>query len=457
MFDFLNNVLFFIIAIGVLVTFHEFGHYFVARKLGVKVLRFSIGFGKPFYTHNRQVGEDKIEFVLATIPLGGYVKMLDEREGPVEPELRSRAFNNQTLGKRAAIVFAGPFFNFLLAIGLYWFVFVYGVVDIKPVLNQPEVGTIAEKAGFQAEDEIIAVNDEPIQTMTAFRLALIDHAIDGGDVVIRVIDKSQSERQRILHIGDRHILKEEGDAVDKLGFKIWNPTIPADIGGTVEGGAAEKAGMQTDDRIIAVNQEVVESWEQVVKLISSNPGQALDLTVLRNDQELTMTVTPAVRQNEKGEDEGYIGVYLKRPDWLYNRLRTEVVYSPLPAVVEALEKTWTMSILTLRVLGKMVMGEAALENISGPITIAQYAGISAKIGLVQFLSFMAIISISLGVLNLLPVPVLDGGHLLYYLLEFIKGSPLSEQAEIMGQKIGMTLLFLLMTIAIFNDIQRLFS
>ncbi len=457
--DFFNNLLFFIIALGVLVTFHEFGHFWVALKLGVKVQRFSVGFGKAFYVHKRKVGkhQDEVEFALAAIPLGGFVKMLDERVEDVSDDEKDRAFNNQSLAVRTAIVFAGPLANFLLAIVLYWFVFVLGSAAIQPILAEPPAQTLAATAGFKAEDKVTMVNDEEIMTMTGFRLAMMDAAISADSVKISVIDINNTEQIRLLQIGDKKILKVEGDPIEKLGFSLWQPVIPPVVGKTVPDSVAEKAGIEAKDIITAVNSNNVESWADTVKVISSSPGKAITLTVLRNGVEKTIELTPSSRKNKDGKEEGYIGIYLQRPQSIIDKLYTTEEYSALPAVAVAIKKTWSMSVLTLKVLGRMVIGDAALENISGPLTIAKFAGETASMGLVQFLSFLAVISVSLGVLNLLPVPVLDGGHLLFYLLEFIKGKPLSDKAQQFGQQIGMMLLLMLMSIAIFNDIQRIFS
>lgn len=457
--DFLNNLLFFIIALGVLVTFHEFGHFWVALKLGVKVQRFSVGFGKAFYVHKRKVGkdQDEVEFALAMIPLGGYVKMLDERVDDVSDSEKHRAFNNQSLAVRSAIVFAGPLANFLLAIVLYWFVFVLGAAAIQPILAEPPAKTLAAEAGFKSEDKIIKVNDEKIMTMTGFRLELMDAAISSEVVNVSVIDINNTEQQRTLKIGDNKILNVEGDPIQKLGFNLWVPVIPPVVGKTVPNSVAEAAGLVAEDLIIAVNLKPVESWVDTVKVISSNPGKQISLSILRNGVEKTITLIPSSRKNSEGDDEGYVGIYLQRPQSIIDKLYTTEEYAPLEAVGVAVEKTWSMSILTLKVLGRMVIGDAALENISGPLTIAKFAGETASIGFVQFLSFLAVISVSLGVLNLLPVPVLDGGHLLFYLLEFIKGKPLSDNVQQLGQQIGMMLLLMLMSIAVFNDIQRIFS
>ncbi|MDH5392121.1 MAG: RIP metalloprotease RseP [Gammaproteobacteria bacterium] len=457
--DFLNNLLFFIVAIGVLVTFHEFGHFWVALKLGVKVQRFSVGFGKAFYTYKRKVGQhqDEVEFVLAAIPLGGYVKMLDERVEEVGEDEKHRAFNTQSLAVRTAIVVAGPLANFLLAIILYWSVFVLGTSAFQPILAEPPAQSMAAQAGFKSEDIVKQVNDKDIVTMTGFRLAMMDAAISGERIKISVIDRNNTEAVRLLQIGDKKILNVEGDPIEKMGFNLWMPVIPPAIGQTVAASVAEKAGIEANDLILAVNDSKVESWSETVKLISSSPGKTITLTLLRNGAEKKIDITPAVRKNSEGQDEGYIGVYLLRPESVIEKLYTTEEYAVLPAFVVAAEKTWSMSVLTLKVLGSMLIGDAALENISGPLTIAKFAGETASIGLVQFLSFLAVISVSLGVLNLLPVPVLDGGHLLYYLLEFIKGKPLSDKAQQYGQQLGMMLLLMLMSVAIFNDIQRIFS
>lgn len=459
MVDFFNNLLFFIIALGVLVTFHEFGHFWVALKLGVKVQRFSVGFGKAFYTHKRKVGkeQDEVEFALAMIPLGGYVKMLDERVEDVSEADKHRAFNNQSLAVRTAIVFAGPLANFLLAIVLYWFVFVLGSSAIQPILAEPPAQTLASAAGFKSEDKIFMVNDEKVMTMTGFRLAMMDAAISSGSVNVSVIDIDNIEQVRTLKIGDKKILKVEGDPIEKLGFNLWMPVIPPVVGKTVPNSVAEAAGVEAEDIITAVNSTNVTSWTDTVKVISSKPGEEITLQILRNGVEKTIKLVPSSRKNKDGEEEGYIGIYLQRPQSIIDKLYTTEEYSPLAAIGVAIDKTWTMSVLTLKVLGRMVIGDAALENISGPLTIAKFAGETASIGLVQFLSFLAVISVSLGVLNLLPVPVLDGGHLLFYLFEFIQGKPLSDKAQQFGQQIGMMLLLMLMSIAIFNDIQRIFS
>lgn len=453
---FLHNVLFFIIAIGVLVAFHEFGHYWVARLLNVKVLRFSIGFGKPLFMWKRQKGDDLIEFVVAAIPLGGFVKMLDEREGDVDDSLRHRAFNNQPVSKRFAIVAAGPIFNFILAVFFYFIFFANGEVGRKPVLDLPVINSAAQQAGFQLEDEVVAVGTTPVKTWQEFRIALIDHAMDGGQLQFTVRDSDLYETTRQLDVGDRHILNEKDDVTELLGFKPWTPIFPARIGGVTEDGAAKRAGIQEADLILSIDSKPVESWTNLVEIIQGSADQLLQVTVDRQGETIELELTPGSKTvNDKVV--GFMGAYADNPEELINRVQTVIEYTPFEAFIRAVDETWTFSVLTLKVLGKMLVGQAALENISGPITIAQYAGITASIGVLTYIKFLAMISVSLGVLNLLPVPMLDGGHLMYYLVEIVKGSPVSQKIEELGQQIGLTLLFMLMSLAIFNDIQRLIN
>lgn len=449
-----SNIFFFILAIGVLVTFHEYGHYWVARKSGVKVLKFSVGFGRPLYKWVKTRGADSVEFVIAAIPLGGYVKMLDEREGVVPEEDKPRAFNTQPVATRFAIVIAGPLFNFILAFVFFWLVYVMGITATKPLLGEPEADSIAARANFIDRDEIIMVGKKSIKSWQEFRLALIQQGLDGGVLPITVREENDLEVIRHLDLGDMQLLEDEKDVVRKIGFTRWWPELPPVIGGVLDDGAASKAGLLKGDLIKGINRQPVERWDQVVEIVKSSPGKILNFEVERDSQVMIVDVIPEVRKVAEKKS-GFIGAYQDIPDSLKEELTVELEYNAFESIGLAITKTWDTSILTLRVFGKIISGEATLKNISGPVTIAQYAGLTASIGFSTFIGFLAIISVSLGVLNLLPIPMLDGGHLFYYLIEIVKGSPVSEAFEAKGQVIGIVLLGLLMCVALFNDFQRL--
>ena len=451
----LINVAAFIVAIGVLVTIHEFGHFWVARKMGVKVLRFSVGFGKPLWT--KKLGDDQTEYVLAAIPLGGYVKMLDEREAEVPRAELERAFNRKNVWRRFAIVAAGPVFNFIFAIVAYYLIYLAGVAGIKPIIGEVSNPSPAYSAGVHLQDVIISINGIETPSWEKARFALLEESVDRGAITLTVQGLDKQISDKTLDISGLRLLQDEQiDLMGELGLSMWRPDIPPMIEEVIPEGAAAKAGLLAGDKIVSLNGQTIINVYQWVDQIRSNPGQNLALVVLRDDQRVNLQIIPAIRE-ENGTSYGFIGVMnrVEIPPEIRREMEFFEQYGPVDAMAEAIDKTWRMSWLTLRVLGKLIIGEASVKNLSGPITIARYAGISARIGLEQFLGFLAIISISLGVLNLLPIPVLDGGHLFYYLIEMIKGSPVSETIELVGQKIGIALLVGLMSIAIYNDLLRL--
>ena len=456
--DFLGiiySILAFIVAIGILVTVHEFGHFWVARKLGVKVLRFSVGFGKPLWLWKS--GVDQTEYVIAAIPFGGYVKMLDEREGEVEEHELERAFNQKSVWRRIAIVVAGPAFNFLFAILAYYLIFLVGVSGVKPVIGEIDNPSPAYTAGVQQGDLILAVNGIETASWESARFAMLEESISAEKMVLQVQSQDLQIRERVIDITELGLLKgEQINLLRDLGISAWRPDVPPVIDEVLPDGAARQAGLLAEDKVLSLDNVIIVNVTQWVNHIRANAATEMALRVLRDGDEVELTITPRSR-TEAGETYGYIGVRnrIEIPESVRREMMVTERYGPLRGIVEAVDKTWRMTWLTLRVLGKLVTGEASVRNLSGPITIAHYAGVSARIGLEPFLGFLAIISISLGVLNLLPVPMLDGGHLFYYLVEIIKGSPVSEQTEIIGQKIGILLLFGLMSIAIYNDLLRL--
>ncbi|NOX08278.1 MAG: RIP metalloprotease RseP [Gammaproteobacteria bacterium] len=451
--DILFSILSFVVAIGLLITVHEFGHFWVARKAGVRVLRFSVGFGQPLWRKKIYGGET--ELVLAAIPLGGYVKMLDEREGEVSSADLKYAFNRKPLSSRMAIVAAGPIFNLLFAVLLYWAMYIIGVSGLRPVIGEVHPDTIAAQAGMTAGDEIVSVNGREIRIWDTLIPLLLDAGIEKERLIVDLLDKNNGLRQVSLDFTQINSILDKTDLLESIGLEPWSPTLPALIRDVVAAGAAEKAGLKSGDLVVQANGKTIDDWSGFVDEIKTHPGQQMDVVIERNGQQLNINLIPeSIIDGE--QTQGRIGAYVDVPDNLYNEMIEMVRYPVLEAFPMALKKTWIMSSLTLRTFGQMLMGQASLKNISGPITIARYAGKSADRGLSSFLSFLAIISLSLGILNLLPIPVLDGGHLLYNLIEMVKGSPVSDSIQAWGQQLGISLLLLLMGLAVYNDLQRLF-
>jgi len=449
-----TTLLAFITAIVILVVFHELGHYWVARMCGVKVLRFSVGFGKVLFT--KRFANSDTDWVVSAIPLGGYVKMLDEREGKVPAHELNRAFNRQPVLRRMAIVVAGPVANLLLAIMMFWALFIYGVPTLKPVIGEVVPDTAAAAAQLQSHETIVSINEQPVLGWEQVSWMLLDLALEGASEA-RIEVRTQK--------GDtvRHLLNLEGltpDALGEnflqaLGLQLYQPLIPPVIGDLVKDGVAQRAGLLPKDKILRVDGKYMESWNELVQEVRSHPGKSLQLEIERNGNISVFHLTPEVI-SEENMTVGKIGAapYVDRRE--FDLLMEEVRYTPLPALFHAARKTLEIAKVSLKALGKMVTGKMSLKNLSGPITIADYAGQSVQMGLVAYVNFLALISISLGVLNLLPIPLLDGGHLLYYTVELIKGSPMSDNAWIVGQKIGIALLVTLMALAFLNDISRLF-
>ena len=453
------TLLAFVVAIALLVVFHEFGHYWVARRCGVKVLRFSLGFGRVIYS--KRFANSDTEWVISIVPLGGYVKMLDEREAEVAPIDLQYAFNRKPVLQRIAIVVAGPLANFLLAILLYWGLFIHGVPGLKPTLGDVPPGTPAALAQMQSGETLLSIDGDPIPSWQEMhwlllRLALkqsvvkIEAHSDNGTALVHTLDMSGLEAKDL-----------DGEFLDKLGLQLYQPTVLPVIGSVATDSVAQRADLREGDHILRVNGGTMRRWMDVVEVIRAHPEQAVQLDIERIENEnatvtLTLTVTPQAVV-ESGKTVGKIGAGPKVDESAWQAMLTEVSYGPLEALMHSLRKTWETSAISLEMMGKMVMGEVSMKNLSGPITIADYAGQSAKIGGVAYLSFLALISISLGVLNLLPIPLLDGGHLLYYVAELVRGSPIPDLAWEIGQKIGIALLGTLMVFAIYNDINRFVS
>jgi regulator of sigma E protease len=449
-----STLIAFIVALGLLIVFHELGHYLVARLCGVKVLRFSVGFGMPLW--RRKFGADQTEWAISAFPLGGYVKMLDEREGPVAAAERHRAFNAQTVAKRFAIVLAGPVANFVLAILLYWVLFMHGVPGMRPIVGTPVPGTPAAQAEIASGELIACVDGVEVPTWQDLRWALLEHSMRKDTVELEMHAERGDIQFRRLDLSSIGADKIDVDLIQAIGLTRYQPPLKPVIGRLIAGGAGERDGLKEGDEVVDVDGHAIAGWEGLVASISAAPARTLQFKILRGGAMHQLAVTPESKQ-EGGKTLGRIGAAPKIDEASIKRLITEVRYGPFESVVKAVERTWDVSTFTLKMLGKMIVGEVSLKNLSGPLTIADYAGQSAQLGWLAYVSFLALISISLGVLNLMPVPLLDGGHLMYYVAEIVKGSPVSDRVMEVGQQVGMVLLFSLMAFALYNDINRLFG
>ncbi len=447
--DAVSSLVAFIVAISILVAVHEYGHYIVGRWMGMKVLRFSIGFGKPLWTRIG-AGEDRTEYCISAIPLGGYVRFLDSREADIEPRDEGRAFNQKSIPARIAVLLAGPMFNFLFAILAYWMLFVYGIPTLRPAIGEVEPGSYAAEAGLREGDRIIAVGSVTTDNWESALVNMLDQMVASGNVQLRLQNESGSQRSATIKVGnDATRLTEPGMLFDGLGFAPWQP--PAVVGEVTAGGAADAGGLQEDDQIVRIDDLPIRNFADLRTVVSERANADVVIEVERGTERLMLDVRLGATERD-GVMVGQLGVAAKANTQDYFYLRK---FGPLESIAHANERMWQTAVFTLRMLGRMVTGDVSIKNISGPINIAQFAGASAQAGVGNFLGFLAIVSISLGVLNLLPLPVLDGGQIVYQLVEWLKGSPMSERAQILGQQVGIFALLLLMSFAFYNDIARL--
>ena len=449
----LGSVLAFVVAISVLVAVHEYGHYIVGRWTGMKVLRFSIGFGKPIWM--RIGGKDRTEYCISAIPLGGYVRFLDTREGPIPEADEGRAFNQRPVPQRIAVLLAGPAFNFLFAIVAYWALFLYGIPTLVPAVGAVEPGSYAAEAGLEQGDRIVAVGDVETADWESALVAMLDQMVSDGRVPLTLETEDGWQREATIDVGaDARRLTEPGMLFEGLGFRPFGAgDLPADIGRVEDDGPAKAAGLEPGDRIVGIDGVPILDFGDLVEAVQPRANQRVSVDYLRDGQRLSTTLV-IQEQRVDGEVRGRLGVAHSGDfsEFYYQRR-----YGPVESLDQAMTRTWSSTVFTLRMLGRMVTGDVSIKNISGPINIAQFAGESAERGLDYFLGFLAIVSISLGVLNLLPIPVLDGGQIVYQSIEGLKGSPLSERAQVVGQQIGIFALILLMSFAFYNDLARIFG
>ena len=450
--DFLYYLVAFGVLLGLLIVVHELGHYVVARWAGVKVLRFSVGFGRPLLI--RQIGRDRTEWSIGLFPLGGYVRMLDESEGDVAPHELHRAFNRQSVWKRIAVVAAGPVANLLLAAFVYWGLFMYGMEELRPVMGSPIVASPAAAAGIENGEKVLKVGGEEVLTWSDMRWILLRKMTEQDTIDLQVINLRNEINFRRIDLAVTNKGIESGDPLEKLGLTFFRPDYPPVIGKISPGSPAEVSGLASGDKITGINGKQISTWAEVVSTVRASPSVRLTLDFMRGSEPMTVQVIP-LEVERQGVRIGQIGATVNDAGFPRQELLVTVRYDFLPALGRALDETWDKSVFSLQMMGKMLTGAVSWKNISGPVTIADYAGQSAKLGASYYLKFLALVSISLAVLNLLPVPILDGGHLLYYVAEIIRGKPLSEQWMAIGQKIGLALILILMAFAFYNDLTRL--
>ncbi|MFT4925869.1 MAG: regulator of sigma E protease [Phenylobacterium sp.] len=455
---FLWNAASFIVALGILVTVHEYGHFWVARRNGVRVERFSIGFGKTLF---RWFDKQGTEFVIAAIPLGGYVRMLDGRIDDVPEVIKDQAFNNKTVLQRMAVIFAGPAANFIFAVLVLWLMYLIGEASVKPVVGKVQPDSIAAVSGMQSNSQIVAVNGTDTINWQAVNLALVGSIGDDSLTIDTVtLDEAGvtpangTPQQYKLDTRQWQFEPDKVSAFDSLGITIFRPRITTEIAQVTDASAAFKAGLIKGDTITAINGEDMQGWRQLVDVVQNNANTALDFTIIRDGQAKTLVVTPEAREGNDGFTQGFVGIAPVGEPWPKAHLIT-IEYGFFEAFYRGAEKTAQLVKLSFVMIGKLITGDVSVKNLSGPISIAQGAGTSANYGLVPFLSFLALISVNLGVINLLPLPILDGGHLFYYMIELIRGKSVSERTQELGFKFGAIVLFLLMSVALINDISRL--
>jgi regulator of sigma E protease len=456
--NFIWYLIWFVVAVGLLVTVHEFGHFWVARRLGFKVLRFSIGFGRPLLT--RIAGADRVEYVVAAVPLGGYVKLLDEREGPVAPQDLPRSFTHRPPWQRILVLLAGPACNILFAVLVLWgMLWANGITEVRPQVGDVTAGSIAARGGLRSGDEIRAINGATVTGQRDVVFDLLDAMSSRGQAVLTVRGSAGETRQANLTVNDaseRRRLTEPAELFRGLGFQFWTPPVPPVLGPVTPDGPAARAGLAAGDRVLAIDGIAMSDFRQIVEYISARPGAHVTIEYRRGDATHTATLTVA-SEEAGGRRIGRIRVVQPAgvtypPSML---LHTDLAMGT--ALARAGDEAWSMTMLQARLFWRMVLGRVSLKNLSGPLSIAEFAGDSAEAGVASFLSFLVLISLSLGFLNLLPIPILDGGQILFQLVEWLKGSPLSERAQALGQQVGIALLIVLMGVALYNDIARQFG